>query len=417
MSFKTIKQHRTEFPQIYEVEIGDKTKFRVLARKTGYLGKQEERFDTLKEAKDRAREISDSIKDKGLAEAAITVEDRYLILKAKELLTPYGVTVTDAAKFMVQHLEEQKKNQAHQTIAALAQEWLAGRVNGDYKIYRKATLRESKSTAMLVTSLWGARLANTIKKDEIVKYLLSGKWKLQTRANKRTQLHGFFEWVKTDKNQIKDNPVSGIKRFQGDSSEVEIFTVDKSIEILATVLRDEPDLIHYYLLGFFAGMRPDECFNMTVKNVTLAHGSSPGHIHIENTMTKINEARVIEMEPILVEWLKAYPLPSQKMVTPATNFKRRQSKLRGTLGYKHWEFNPEAEHYWIQDGIRHTYASYWLAVNQNRAGLAEYMGNSIEVIKEHYRRVIPKNDAQEFFKITPNVVKAKLKELTTTVQP
>ena len=84
MTLKTIKQHRKDFPQIYEVEINGETKFRLLARKVGYVGKKEERFDKLSEAKDRATEIASKIKSVGLAEAAITQEDRYWILKGRD---------------------------------------------------------------------------------------------------------------------------------------------------------------------------------------------------------------------------------------------------------------------------------------------------------------------------------------------
>jgi len=55
---------------------------------------------------------------------------------------------------------------------------------------------------------------------------------------------------------------------------------------------------------------------------------------------------------------------------------------------------------WVADCIRHTYASNWLAVHKERSHLAEIMGNSPAIIRKYYKRAIPINDAEAYFKIT-----------------
>jgi integrase len=57
---------------------------------------------------------------------------------------------------------------------------------------------------------------------------------------------------------------------------------------------------------------------------------------------------------------------------------------------------------WTVDILRHTYASYWLATHQNRAQLAELMGNSVEVIRKFYRQPILKSDTKKFWALRPN---------------
>ena len=52
---------------------------------------------------------------------------------------------------------------------------------------------------------------------------------------------------------------------------------------------------------------------------------------------------------------------------------------------------------WPIDVLRHCYGSYWLAVHHDRARLAELMGNSLSVIKTHYRRAISEVTAREYW--------------------
>ena len=51
--------------------------------------------------------------------------------------------------------------------------------------------------------------------------------------------------------------------------------------------------------------------------------------------------------------------------------------------------------------MRHSYGSYWLAKYKQRAVLAEHMGNSLQIIKKHYRQVVSKSATTEFWRITP----------------
>ncbi len=51
--------------------------------------------------------------------------------------------------------------------------------------------------------------------------------------------------------------------------------------------------------------------------------------------------------------------------------------------------------------MRHSYGSYWLAAHKQRAVLGEHMGNSVEMIKKHYKRVVSNAAQDEYWKITP----------------
>ena len=100
-------------------------------------------------------------------------------------------------------------------------------------------------------------------------------------------------------------------------------------------------------------------------------------------------------------------------MTEQTNFKKRSLALHVELGYRGRGENLTARE-WPQDVLRHSFGSYWLAKNHNRARLAEYMGNSVQIIRKHYRKVVSKSACAEYWKIVPGydgegvVAKARL---------
>jgi hypothetical protein len=70
------------------------------------------------------------------------------------------------------------------------------------------------------------------------------------------------------------------------------------------------------------------------------------------------------------------------------------------MGFRLHGENEDGE-IWVEDVLRHSYASYWLAIHKNRAQLAENMGNSLTMFKKHYKQVVKNSDAKTFWKIVP----------------
>jgi hypothetical protein len=56
---------------------------------------------------------------------------------------------------------------------------------------------------------------------------------------------------------------------------------------------------------------------------------------------------------------------------------------------------------WPEDCLRHSFASYWLPINNDRPKLAEIMGNSTDVIREYYRKPIKPGVAEKYWRIFP----------------
>lgn len=131
-------------------------------------------------------------------------------------------------------------------------------------------------------------------------------------------------------------------------------------------------------------------------------------IHLEEqTITvlaetsKTKETRNVHIEPTLMAWFEEHkPAKLSGFVTPQTNFKKRTLTLHTDAGYRGNGLNTDRPE-WSQDVLRHSYGSYWLAKFKNRGQLAESMGNSLQIIKKHYKRVVSKSDCAEYWRIVP----------------
>ena len=104
------------------------------------------------------------------------------------------------------------------------------------------------------------------------------------------------------------------------------------------------------------------------------------------------------MEPTLIEWLRPFARVRGRVV--GANFRKKWETVKRAAGY---DPTDKAKR-WTQDIMRHTFASYWLPIHQNRAALAEQMGNSVEVIRAHYRRPVLPAIAAQFWALTPEHV-------------
>jgi integrase len=57
---------------------------------------------------------------------------------------------------------------------------------------------------------------------------------------------------------------------------------------------------------------------------------------------------------------------------------------------------------WIQDGMRHTYASNWLAIHKDEHRLRDNLGHkSADELWDHYHKAVTKAEAAKFWKVLP----------------
>jgi len=190
---------------------------------------------------------------------------------------------------------------------------------------------------------------------------------------------------------VEKNPCDRIDRITIDRGEPAILTVKQSRQLLATC---PPRIKPYLILGMFAGIRPDEIQRMKWQDINLDTET----VKVDG---KTRRRRIVPLEPIAVELLKGCTFPvdyqwagitrtSPDGVAPSPSTVRRWKRREGrrVLGGR-----------WRPDILRHTAASYMLALHQDAGKIAFRLGNSPQILMTHYSNPVPLEDAKAFWTI------------------
>lgn len=414
---------RSEWPKVREIIVRGVTFFQVDARKQGTSGKREtfsevgkalERAEALVSGAVAAKQHQEQLEAAGLV---LPVEVRAQTVNAQERLKPLGVSlldavntyadaveklakfgrgVADAVSFYVAHLEQEAIKESSALISLLAADWETFKEKGTLKKLRQDTLDDISETKSLLVREWGNLRIREITEAHVTKYLEGLSVGPRRRYNLKNRIGQFFNWAIKQKHTTF-NPCAAIE-IEVPYKDVEIFVPSDVERIMRLCEKEFPDLILYHALCFFAGLRPTECLLLTWENIHLKEKQ----ITVLSTTSKVIETRNVPIEDTLLKWLKAYlPEKLEGLVTRNVNFRPRIEKLRAALGFKAARWGALEGEEWVEDIMRHTYASYWLGLNKDRAHLAENMGTSLKMIKKHYKRIVAESAVKAFWRLLP----------------
>ena len=109
--------------------------------------------------------------------------------------------------------------------------------------------------------------------------------------------------------------------------------------------------------------------------------------------------RFVAISPNAIAWLRVYQLAGGRREGPVTPYEKSQltkkrRELQSTAGLSRW----------IQQGMRHTFCSAWLALHGDVNKLVLLSGHdSPDVMWRCYHRGMKKAAAERFWSITPPV--------------
>ena len=155
--------------------------------------------------------------------------------------------------------------------------------------------------------------------------------------------------------------------------------------MVALLVAADFDVIPFFAIGAFAGLRHWEMLRLTWDDINFEEG----HILVAAEKAKTAQRRIVPIQPNLATWLASYRkhhgriCPSDHM----SNVLRQLTK--------------DAEIEWPKNGLRHSYGSYRLAQTKNAAQVSLEMGNSPRMVFQHYREVVTEKQAQQWFGIMP----------------
>lgn len=155
---------------------------------------------------------------------------------------------------------------------------------------------------------------------------------------------------------------------------------------LARVLAHSPEKVRLFLvLGAFTGMRSSEILRLEWGDINFDRAL----ITVAAEKAKTATRRLVPIGSNLMQWLEPYRGQSGPL------FKTRRDADRAI------SFAKACGIRWPTNALRHSYASYRLAVTANAARVALEMGNSPQKLMSNYRELVDEGQANAWFAILP----------------
>lgn len=337
-----------------------------------------ETFASRSDAENRAKAVAKAIRDQKALGVALTGADRDSYLRAMKLLEPTGVSLHDAVESFVKNRREVELPQT--TVGEVAEEMIAAkRADGVSEVYQHnlqvVTNTIRKAFPGLIIELTTAQLDD---------WLRSLKISPRSRHNIRQTLITLFRFARSRGYLPDERTTAAEKTARGKvvEGEIEIFQPE---ELSMLLIHATPDLVPFLAIGGFAGLRPAEIQRLEWRDVRLEQG----FIEVKAKNSKTASRRLVPIQPNLSAWLTPYSEQTGP-VCRMQKIQRKSSELAAKLKLK-----------WPNNGLRHSYGSYRLAILKNVAELALEMGNSPGMIFRHYRELVAERDAKAWFSISP----------------
>ena len=246
----------------------------------------------------------------------------------------------------------------------------------------------------LRAALGGLPVMVASSEEKMMTLLDSMQVSARSRLNYRVAFSGFFNWAMCKK-FIDFNPVAGIS-IKVKNGEVKILSVPQATALLKAAMASTEcaHTVPFAAISLFAGLRPGEVEQLRWEQICFETNT----IEVLAHTSKTRDSRFTPVDATLRAWLLPHRRKSGRIISAShqkvwRRVKKAAAKDEG-IDFMHGN----------HDVLRHTYASYWLAVHKNRTELAEHMGNSVGVIKKHYRRPVLEQTAKTFWKLTPKAL-------------
>ncbi len=185
-------------------------------------------------------------------------------------------------------------------------------------------------------------------------------------------------------------PVEAIER-----KECDVIVHTYSPEELISITRAVPEeWIPVVALGAFSGIRPQEVAPEKRANKPSLHWKNilweKRKIDIPAAVAKTGHRRFAPLTDAAAAFLEPWK-NAKGPIAPAGRIYKQTGKWSEASGVP-----------WKSDGLRHSFASYRLALTNDLAALSLEMGNSPAIIRAHYLDLKHEDEAERWFAIRPS---------------
>jgi site-specific recombinase XerD len=206
-----------------------------------------------------------------------------------------------------------------------------------------------------------------------------------TRNNIRRVWYTFFEWCKA-RHYVASNPAAGISQARVDETIPGILSVPQARLLLGAAWIKDQAFARFFALSMFAGLRNSEAVHLRWDDVGEV-------ITIRPEVAKKRRARYVQIMPNLRDWLAGCPKEGRVFPWGPIWQVRLAIRLRRQAGITVWPKN----------ALRHSFASYHLALGHDWARTAFELGHGsgTDILARHYRQLVTEAQAKEYFELRP----------------
>ncbi len=200
----------------------------------------------------------------------------------------------------------------------------------------------------------------------------------------RSMLHNLFSFaIKRD--WCDNNPIDKIERRRVVERQINPLTLSQTKKLIKTAQRESSECAVATALLVYAGIRPREVRRLTWSDIDIQEST----ITIRSQCSKTGGVRHVEIPPVLNRFLIARKSTDEKVCPVSWSYRWR--KIRDNSGFRGR---------WVQDVLRHTYASFHTKHYADLPRLQLNMGHrDIALLRSRYVNMhgISKADAKKFF--------------------
>jgi hypothetical protein len=202
--------------------------------------------------------------------------------------------------------------------------------------------------------------------------------------NFRADLCLFFKWcIQKPRRWLALNPAADVARLRVERGHIEVLSLERARMLMDYVAGFKAGkYIWYFGLALFAGIRPAGELTKLSRHRELVDFRNRV-IRISGAISKTGRSRQIKLRPNLYEWLSRYP---PEILPVNSSYELGEIRQRFRLS---------------RDVLRHTFCSAHVMAFGSFAEAALESGNSESIIRNHYLNVMPKEEAEAFWAITP----------------
>ena len=295
---------------------------------------------------------------------------------AARRVLPTG-SLTEALAFYV----ERRSERTSRTVADLIPDFIrakeAAQVSENYLCMLKGRMGQ-------FSGRFGAMPIGTVTTPQIDDFLRSIPVGPVTLNGIRKAIVTLFSWARSQGEIPREHKTAAewAMSFEETDSAPEIYTEE---EITKLLLACHKELLPLIAVGAFTGIRVAEMQRLEWEDFLWDRG----FIEIKARKAKTKARRLVPIPDNLRLWLKSY----QDAKGPIAGGRRLNDQLVALCKAAGTE--------WKRNALRHSYASYRLAVIQDAAKVALEMGNSPAILFKHYRELVTPDQAKGWFEIVP----------------